>query len=261
MKKFSLTDITVEKIDLAILWNETHKISVHRNRPFHGLAYLLTEKSHYRFDDGVEFDAERGNLIYLPKGSSYDVTMYERGECFAVNFEIAGEDTFPAEVRKIRATSHVEEAFSDLVHVWKRKSAGYKTQGMKDLYTILSTMRTESEISYFPKSKSEQIEKAVEYIHAEYANGAISIADLAAMSGVSEVYFRSIFLSTYGISPLKYINRLRFMRAKELLRSDFYSIAEIASLSGFSDEIYFSRAFKAETGVSPTEYRNKKDKV
>ena len=42
----------------------------------------------------------------------------------------------------------------------------------------------------------------------------------------------------------------------ELLESKMYSVKEIAFMSGFEDEYYFSREFSKAMGVSPREYKN-----
>ena len=83
----------------------------------------------------------------------------------------------------------------------------------------------------------------------------LTMAELAQMCGVSETYFRRIFLNAKGCSPIDYINNLKLSRAKELLGSGMYSISEVAEQSGFHDESYFSRFFKKQTGVAPSKYK------
>ena len=53
--------------------------------------------------------------------------------------------------------------------------------------------------------------------------------------------------------PLQYIPSLRLKRAEELLRSGYYTVAEAAYATGFSDPKYFSRFFKKEKGIAPSE--------
>ena len=73
---------------------------------------------------------------------------------------------------------------------------------------------------------------------------------------MSETYFRRIFSKNFGISPIRFINNLKIDRARELLASGLYTISNVAELSGFHDESYFSREFKKHSGKTPKEYAN-----
>jgi AraC-like DNA-binding protein len=68
------------------------------------------------------------------------------------------------------------------------------------------------------------------------------------------VYFRKIFKSIYGVSPIKYINNLKIEHARELIESQMYSISEAAFHSGYSDSSSFSRDFKKHFDMTPGEY-------
>ena len=75
------------------------------------------------------------------------------------------------------------------------------------------------------------------------------------MCGITPEYFRKIFKTYYGVSPIKYINTLKITHAKELLASGMYSVTEAALQSGYTDMSYFSREFKKATEKSPCNYR------
>jgi YesN/AraC family two-component response regulator len=57
-----------------------------------------------------------------------------------------------------------------------------------------------------------------------------------------------------GISPISYVYELRIKKAKEMLKSDYSSIADIAQSLGYLSIYDFSKAFKKYTGVSPLKY-------
>ena len=73
--------------------------------------------------------------------------------------------------------------------------------------------------------------------------------------GISETHLRRIFKQDFNISPIKYINCLKLDKAKNMLQSSNYTINEIALSVGYDDPYYFSRVFKRETGLSPSEYK------
>ncbi len=98
------------------------------------------------------------------------------------------------------------------------------------------------------------VRQAMAYIHQHYAEP-ISRADLAQHVALSEDYLTDCFRKELGVTPITYINRYRVNQAKILLTETYKSVTEIALDVGFSDSSYFSRVFRRETGMSPTDYR------
>ena len=83
-----------------------------------------------------------------------------------------------------------------------------------------------------------------------------SCRNLARHVSMSEVHFRRLFTRMFGQTPNQYLTSMRLTLAKEkLLRTD-ETIQKIAQESGFGNQNYFSRAFRRETGMTPTDYRN-----
>lgn len=77
------------------------------------------------------------------------------------------------------------------------------------------------------------------------------------MAFVSPSHLTRIFRQRTGYSPLAYVRAYRLSIAKHELLHSQYSIEKIAQLSGLHDAKYFSRFFKAETGMTPRDYRKK----
>ncbi len=75
------------------------------------------------------------------------------------------------------------------------------------------------------------------------------------ISGLGERRFNDLFKISFGVTPNRYIILTRVEFAKTLLGSGYLSISEIAEKSGFSDIYYFSKLFKKEVGVSPSEWK------
>ena len=63
------------------------------------------------------------------------------------------------------------------------------------------------------------------------------------------------FLQHFGSSPKQYVIKLRLHKALQLLVENKLSVKEVAFACGFSDEKYFSRAFKAKYGYPPSQLR------
>ncbi len=83
----------------------------------------------------------------------------------------------------------------------------------------------------------------------------LSICAIADACGVSECYFRRLFQEYSGEGPMRFRQRMRIERAKQLLLSDeLYTISEVAQELGFSDVYHFSKTFKKFCGQSPTRF-------
>ncbi len=81
--------------------------------------------------------------------------------------------------------------------------------------------------------------------------------DCAEKFGVSLSTFRRRFKARFGQPPAEYLLTCRIRRARKLLVSSSLRIGEIAGRCGFSDPLYFSRRFRLECGLTPTEYRRR----
>ena len=103
------------------------------------------------------------------------------------------------------------------------------------------------------------IERAAHYFKDNY-NKQISIEQYAAEHLMSVNWFIHSFKSVMKMSPMQYIISLRIAMAKGYLENSAKSIAEISNEVGYENALYFSRLFRKYTGMTPTEYRKKRDK-
>lgn len=79
---------------------------------------------------------------------------------------------------------------------------------------------------------------------------------IAAAAGIAPARLHRLFREHLGTSPIDYALRLRLERARELLRDDRdLLIKQVARRCGFADQRYFARAFKADCGATPQEWR------
>lgn len=109
---------------------------------------------------------------------------------------------------------------------------------------------------YRDKTHADAICGCVEYIYA-HLNEKLDTATLAARAYLSPGYFGRVFRKEMGVSLERFILDARLNKSAELLRYERLKIAEVAQLSGFQDQSYFTRAFRAAYGVSPMQYRRK----
>ncbi|MBQ8509847.1 MAG: helix-turn-helix transcriptional regulator [Clostridia bacterium] len=254
---FEHNQIVTRLVLCVIMPPELEPTINHYDRESHGFAYNLSSAVTYHFDNGPSLFCGPGQLIYLPKHSYYHVERTRQGSCACINFEILDDDLPPEPfLLTVSDTARLEQIYTAADKQWSRKAPSYYHACMSNLYDLMAQVRTELDRPYLDSGKADRIADAVQYINDAYTTEDISVVELAAMSGMSEVYFRRLFKARCGVPPAKYIKNRRIERAKELILSSLCTIEAAGQLSGFSDPAYFCREFKSVTGMTPTEYRN-----
>lgn len=98
-------------------------------------------------------------------------------------------------------------------------------------------------------------DRAARWLEAQLAES-VSIADLAKEMGYHRTRLTKLFTKEMGMSPIRYLQKVRMERAKLLLREPL-TVEEVAVSVGYADPLYFSKAFKKWTGDTPTGYRSR----
>lgn len=99
------------------------------------------------------------------------------------------------------------------------------------------------------------VKQAIAYIESYY-NSNITINEICNAIYISPCHFQRIFKNEMSKTPYQYILEFRLRKAKEKLKEESISIAEIARLCGFLSSGHFSTVFKKSEGKTPSEYRN-----
>lgn len=98
------------------------------------------------------------------------------------------------------------------------------------------------------------VQKALEYIHNNYANP-IKITDIANYVCITRNYLFTLFKKSLNLSPHEYLTKYRIGRATEMLRFTNYSIESIALSCGYMDPIVFTKTFKLQKQITPSNFR------
>ncbi len=90
-------------------------------------------------------------------------------------------------------------------------------------------------------------------------NGKQPVSEITKQVGYSRRRLSELFRDTIGTSPKQYSRILRFQQVLRLIREDSNpDLSRIAHISGYYDQAHFNRDFKALSGITPTEYLDKK---
>lgn len=106
---------------------------------------------------------------------------------------------------------------------------------------------------------SDTVYKVIDYIRVNYYNK-ISLDDIAQHVNFSKAYLSRIFKEETGENISSYINKVRIEKAKLLLSDKRCSLVDVANLTGFEDQSYFTKVFKSVTGISPKKFKESRTK-
>ncbi|MDO4468082.1 MAG: AraC family transcriptional regulator [Bacillota bacterium] len=105
--------------------------------------------------------------------------------------------------------------------------------------------------------ENELLNQIIVYIGENIFSNFNNVEELCQHFGLSRSSLQNLFKNNLNIAPKRYILNMKLKKSKELINESKYTVSEIAGLLGFSSIHYFSRRFKQEFGISPTDYANK----
>lgn len=117
-------------------------------------------------------------------------------------------------------------------------------------------LRHKEEFGYGEADVPARVAKCIEFMKG-HLREQLTVATLAALVNLSRSHFTTTFRRVTGYAPLSYLNHLRMQRAVQLLNTTGLSIKQISEQLGFSDQFYFSRAFRKLHNHSPSEHRQR----
>ena len=217
------------------------------------LVYFKCGSVKYIFDE-YSFAAKAGNVIFLPKESFYEMHIDEYAEYICIDFEFISTSTARHAVIYRSIPNSIKNDFEKYLYNQYRNEPWYIADNFSYIYRIYSVLLKAKHKTYSESgTKSSNV---VKYILEHYTEPTLSIMDIAEKTGVSEPQLRRLLKNKTSMSPVKYISYLRIEKAKSLLKNTNYTIMEISLLCGYTDQYYFSRAFKSHVGIPPSEYKD-----
>ena len=107
------------------------------------------------------------------------------------------------------------------------------------------------------KVENPIIEMALEFI-TTHISDSISLDETAQAVGVSPFYLSKLFKEEKKENYVTFVTNMRLEKARSLLQNPRSSIKEVSAAVGYNDQNYFSRIFRGQFGMTPTEYRDAK---
>ena len=107
----------------------------------------------------------------------------------------------------------------------------------------------------------KMMEQLMEYLESHISDQDLKIEDMADAVNLGRTVFYGKIKSIVGMAPFDFLRHIRMQRAEDLISRSQMNISEVAYAVGFTDPKYFTKCFKKETGMTPTEYRDKNGSV
>lgn len=218
----------------------------------------------YRMKNGEVFSAGHGDIIYVPSGKEYTLTIDDRDELrgctYGINFLVFDESYKRIYLKNNQIISYSDTKFirdlfikmSVISEAGSRSYAQLQALFYQIIVALSENVKTKDINNYMI------IEQGIRYLETDPSLEK-SVAEIAKMCNVSQNYFCRLFKEYSGITPQDYILKAKIEKAKIALRETSLSVSEIALLCGFEDASYFCRLFKKKTGVSPLGYKKSTD--
>ena len=253
-KTLELSDLIITNIFSAIRLNHSsnNSFTERKNRERWALAFKRTGKSMY-ISGNKKYYSDSLHPILLPKGSSYSWIGLEDGECLFIEFDCEKtSDTLYS--FSINDNSILMKNFISIEKRRIKKEPYHNIKNICDLYKTLLFLTESNTDSYVPSKKFSLVQPAVDYMLENYNDPYITNDFLSELCQVSTVYFRKLFKQLYSVPPMQHLNKIRMEHARELLKSDYGSIAQVAENVGYTSLYHFSKMFKKYYGLSPSKY-------
>jgi AraC-like DNA-binding protein len=162
--------------------------------------------------------------------------------------------------RKINAADDPRVAllFDRVIHEAETKAPCYELMVRAGLMELLAIVHRRAvgwkEQSGSLQSHPEPIRRALAFMEANAAKP-LTLAEIARAAHLSKQHFCRVFHRAVGVTPLRFLVRLRLRVAKGALWHEGSTVKEAALAAGFEDQHHFTRVFHKLEGITPTDFR------
>ena len=225
-------------------------------RTYHALIFRIRGKAEVVKGDDV-LRLNKNDVTFVPERYDYTINTMSEEEVIVIHFKAAFSQAVSLNNMHASHPEAFASLFEKLLWAWQTRPCGFVYR-MDALFLLILEQIERQSKELHTDSLEFRIQHSVDVIHENIANASFSIDALAAETGYCVSYFRRVFREKHGVSPKEYLINLRIKHAVALLESGYYSVEQVAELSGFAYAKYFSTIFKRITGKTPSSYLSKK---
>lgn len=248
-----LSNLVIEKIICANRVTGKTKRKKY-NRSYGGIVLRTSGESVIECD-GKTIVCDAENVLVLPKGVEH-ICESSEGERLLIDFHYKDcpGSIFSVNIKDI---SKLLLLFNKIENNRIENDSYSELKNFRYLYEMLVILAENAGKRYKSSKKLGMIKPAVDYILSNYGDAHISLETLSEVAGMGKANFRKTFSEVFGCPPMTYVNGVRMNKATDMLKGDYATVEEIAHKVGYNSVYHFSKMFKKNFGMSPTEYRKK----
>lgn len=239
--------------------NKAIESSVRSYYSFH----LITHGSGVIEKDGIKRTLQKGTCFLLSMGESYkyypvatDPWSYIYIDFYIDKTEILERCGFSKNQFWLKCeTDRLHELLVHMLEAFReRPFRPFECEGC--FLMLLSMLISERKRDGAKRGDRRSIaEEAMIFINNNYRLP-LAVDDIASALGYSASYITSSMTKAFGWTPVQYLTIFRIATACELIQAGGRQLKDIAAAVGYSDPLYFSRAFSKVKGMGPREYKN-----
>lgn len=244
-------------IEISGITNCDNQYEIFREKSYCYILEYICEGSGTIFCNGKEYHVSKGDVYLLPKGSCHK--YYPDKAWDKIWFNIDGTlvsniiYSYGLENTIVFKNFNKRKLFEELYEITNSQlpakeimlSAAVKFHVIiQELYTLKQSDLFDNNVNTIKRM-----------LDANLYEKDISLKNIANKLCMSQAQVINIFKRTFAMTPYQYFSKKRIEIAASLLLNSNMQIKEIAEMLNYSDQPYFSNAFKKIMGVSPDKYR------
>lgn len=230
-------------------------LSFRRNgRKDYHIVYLCSGSLEVEYQE-QNYTLKPGDFVIYPPLYPQRYRDFPGTNRFYIHFNGSAVEEILSECR-LSGGVYTAEPSPYLENLWIRMIAEYNARAAvsEEKGLLVELLYRLGKTVHQGQNNSSRLDDCVSYM-VEHYNSEITVAQLADRCRLSPSRFMHLFKKRFGMPPKEYQKALRLSSAKSMLAATRLSIDEISAQVGYSDALYFSRLFKTETGVSPSQFR------
>ncbi|NJE39754.1 AraC family transcriptional regulator [Faecalicoccus pleomorphus] len=228
--------------------------------------YELTYIDHGKLDmtlDGKEYHLNKYDLIIYYPGQFHTQSTDEESTCsyLTIMFDMETKMDISLMNRVFKTRKDIYNVLSAFMKAIQSKDYLSEEMALAYLNEVLILLyqfdtKTDEESNVNPMQEYYEntlLNEILVFIHNNIFT-AFTVEDLCQKFSISRSSLQSLFRTNIHTTPKHYISNLKLNQAKLLIQEHKYTISEISDMLGFTSIHYFSRKFKLQYGLSPTDY-------